>query len=255
MNRELSIQMYSVRDEQTKDFSKTIRELAKIGFAGVELAGFGNLKSAAEVKKACDDAGLLVTGMHVPLDRMESEIQKVAEESILLGKALVILPWLAEEKRQTADDWKRIGTVLNHAGEALATHGVELAYHNHSFEFEQFDGKTGLEILFASTDPLLVKAELDVYWVQHGGYDPVEFIEKFATRLPAVHLKDMAPGAEKRFAPAGTGILNFPKILEACDKANVRWLVIEQDSCYDLQPLDAMKSAFDAIQKIPRTPR
>jgi sugar phosphate isomerase/epimerase len=242
--------MYSVRDDQAKDFAKTVRELRDIGFSGVELAGFGNLKSAAEVKKACDDAGLLVTGMHVPLDRIQSQIQQVAEEAILFGKALVILPWLPEEKRKTADDWKKVGSALNTAGQSLAKHGLEIAYHNHSFEFQKFDGQTGLDLLFAATDPALVKAELDVYWVQHGGYDPVQFIQKYSTRLPAVHLKDMAPGADKKFAPAGTGILDFSKILAACDKANVRWGVIEQDLCYDTPPMQAMKIAFDAIQKI-----
>lgn len=250
MNRKLSVQLYSVRDETAKDFAGTMKSLAKIGFAGVELAGFGNLKTAGDVKKACDDAGVVVSGMHVALDRLEKELPAVIEESLLFNKAAVICPWLGEHQRKNEADYRKLGLTLTKVGETLRPHGIDVAYHNHAFEFVKFDGRYALDILFEETSPHIVKAEIDVYWVQHGGLDPAAYITKYANRTPLVHLKDMARGDEKRFAPVGTGILDFPKILKACENAGVKWGIVEQDNCYDLPPLEAMKIAFDNLQKM-----
>src|SRR4030095_9269935 len=125
-----------------------------------------------------------------------------------------------------------------------------LAYHNHNFEFDKFGGKTGLEIILENTAAHLVVAEIDVYWVKFAGADPVALIEKWGERVRILHLKDMAQGTEKRFAPVGTGTIDFKAILAAAEKNNVRYGIVEQDKTYDMTPMEAIQISLSNLKKL-----
>ena len=247
----IAVQLYTVRDLTKTDFAGTLKEVANIGYAGVELAGFGNLKSAQDVKKAVDGAGLKVCGAHVGIEALEKDLNKQLDEQATIGNTNVVVPYLADNRRKDAAGWRQVAESLNALGEVCQSRGMQLAYHNHSFEFQVFDnGKTGMDILFEHTDPRLVKAELDLYWVKHGGQDPVQYLNKLGSRVNLVHLKDMAPGADRKFAPVGTGTLDFKAIIDACRKHGVQWGIVEQDSTYDVPPLQAIRTSFENLKKI-----
>ena len=246
----ISVQLYTVRDLTAKDFAATVKQVAAIGYKSVEMAGYGNLKSAAEAKKALDDAGLSVDGTHAPIDQLEKEVARIMDENQALGSKLIICPFMPEARRKNADGWKAVAKSLNQAGRACHERGIDFAYHNHSFEFQKFDGKTGLDILFEDSEPHLVKAEIDVYWVKHGGEDPVARINQLGDRVIALHLKDMAPGDDKKFAEVGAGILDFKAILEAAKKHGVRYGAVEQDNTYGKDPLAAIKTSYENLKKL-----
>ena len=246
----ISVQLYTVRDLTTRDFAAAVKQVAAIGYQTVEMAGYGNLKSAAEAKKALDDAGLTVAGTHAPIEALEKEIAKVLDDNDALGSKLIICPWMPEARRKDADGWKTVAKSLNTAGRACHERGVDFAYHNHSFEFQKFDGKTGLDILFDNSEAHLVKAEVDVYWVKHGGEDPVARINQLGDRCVALHLKDMAAGEERKFAEVGTGILDFKAILDAATEHGVRYGAVEQDSTYGKDPIAAIKTSFENLKKL-----
>lgn len=246
----ISVQLYTVRDLLAKDFAGTVKQIAQIGYKAVEMAGYGNLKSAAEAKKALDDAGLKVSGAHASIDLLEKDLEKVLDENQTLGNTNLVCPFLPENRRKDAAGWKQVAQSLNRIGRAVHERGMTFAYHNHSFEFQQFDGKKGYDILWENTEPHLVKAEVDVYWVKHGGEDPVERINKLGDRVLLLHLKDMAAGADKKFAEVGTGILDFKAILAAAEKAGAQWGAVEQDNCYDTPPLEAIKTSLENLKKL-----
>jgi len=246
----ISAQLYTVRDQIKTDFAGTVRQLAKIGYAGVEMAGWGNLSSAAEAKKACDDAGLKVSGGHVGIEQLEKELDKALDDNETVGNKNVIIPWLNEDRRRSAADWQKFAQTCNAVAAKMQPRGFTLSYHNHSFEFQTFDGKSGYDIFLANSDPKLVKLELDVYWLQHGGQDPAATIRKLGNRTLLIHLKDMATGPEKRFAPVGTGILDFKSILAATEQIGAKWAVVEQDQCYDTPPIEAMRTSFENLKKL-----
>jgi sugar phosphate isomerase/epimerase len=214
------------------------------------MAGYGNLKSAAEAKKALDDAGLKVSGAHASIDLLEKDLEKVLDENQTLGNTNLVCPWMPENRRKDAAGWKQVAQSLNRIGRAVHERGMTFGYHNHSFEFQQFDGVKGYDILWENTEPHLVKAEVDVYWVKHGGEDPVERINKLGDRVLLLHLKDMAAGPDKKFAEVGTGILDFKAILAAAEKAGAQWGAVEQDNCYDTPPLDAIKTSLENLKKL-----
>ena len=245
----LGVQLYTLRDEVNADFERTINDIASIGYRGVELAGYGNLKTADKVKQALDKAGLQVIASHVGLDALEKEMPKVLEEQATLGNKRVVCPWVDESRRNSADAWKNFAKTLQTSAEKCQEKGLTFAYHNHSFEFDKFDGKSGFDILWSNASEL-VKAELDVFWLKHGKEDPAAYINKLGNRVVLLHLKDMAAGPEQKFAPVGSGILDFQPILSAGKKVGVAWNVVEQDSCYDMKPIDSVRKSFEYLKSI-----
>ena len=245
-----ALQLYSVRDMTARDFAGTMKKVADIGYKLVETAGYGNLKTAKEAKKALDDAGLKAVSGHFAIDLLESKIEQVVEEAQTLGLEMVVCPFLPEDRRKDAAGYQATAKVLDKAGLALHQYGPILAYHNHAFEFEKYDGKYGLEIIFANTQPHLVAAEVDVYWVKNAGVDPVEYLTKLGDRVRALHLKDMLPGEEKRFAPVGTGVIDFKAILAVAEKNGIRYGIVEQDRTYDQATLDAIRTSLENLKKL-----
>jgi sugar phosphate isomerase/epimerase len=244
----ISVQLYTVRELLSKDFAGTVKQVASIGYKSVEMAGYGSLTSAAEAKKALDDAGLSVAGSHARLEMLEKDLNQVLDDNDALGNKLIICPFLPPERRS---DWKGLAAVLNKIGRACHERGFDFAYHHHSFEYVKADGgKYALDVLFDNCDAHLVKAEIDVYWAKHGGEDPVERIMKMGDRVVALHLKDMAAGADRKFAEVGTGILDFKAILSAASKVGVKYGAVEQDETYGTPPLDAIKTSFENLKKI-----
>ena len=104
----ISVQLYTVRDLTAKDLAATVKQVAAIGYKSVEMAGYGNLKSAAEAKRALDDAGLSVAGTHAPIEQLEKEIARVLDDNEALGSKLIICPWRPEARRKDADGWKQV---------------------------------------------------------------------------------------------------------------------------------------------------
>jgi sugar phosphate isomerase/epimerase len=144
----------------------------------------------------------------------------------------------------------RAAHALNQIGGACRERGFEFFYHHHSFEFQRFGGRTGMDILLENAEPSLVKIELDTYWLKHGGEDPAAFVAHLGKRAPLVHLKDMGPDPEQKFVPVGSGTLDFPAILDAMSQAHVRWGIVEQDQCYGQPPLDQIRMSLQYLHKL-----
>lgn len=246
----VSVQLYTLRDLTKTDLPGVLKSLAKVGYTGAELAGYGNLTSAAEVRKAFDEAGLKVSGAHVGIDLLEKDLDAVIADHKTLGNTNVIIPWLGEERRGDAEAWRAFAGTCNQIGAQLADAGLTLSYHNHDFEFKTFDGTYGLDIFWEHTNPSVVFAELDIYWVVKGGVDPVAYIKQLGTRVKLIHLKDMADGPEKKFAPVGTGVIDFVPVTDAAAEVGVEWGAVEQDNCYGANPLDNVTISFNNLKKL-----
>ena len=245
----ISLQMYTVRDDAARDFAATIAEVARIGYAAVELAGYGSAETAAVARQILDDHGLIASGAHVGLEVLESDLPAAIEAANTLGAEFVIVPYLAGERRASLDAYRQTGVQLDEIGGKLKDAGLTLCYHNHDFEFNKFDGNEyGYDALFAAADPANLKVEMDSFWVKKAGEDPAAYLEHYAGRVPLVHLKDMTP--DGNFAEVGEGTMDFPAIFAAAPTAGIQFYVVEQDRCDNHAPLESIRISFENLKKM-----
>ena len=186
----IGLQFWSIREEMEKDLLGMIEKVAEMGYTGAQFAGFFD-HSAEDVKAKMDEVGIRAAGAHVQINELENQLDETLKYHETIGNDLIIVPFLPENMRTTAEDYKRTAKLLNDIGRKVHAAGFSLAYHNHDFEFDVFDGKTGFDILFENTDANHLKIELDCYWAAYTGNDPLEIIEKYATRCVSLHIKDM----------------------------------------------------------------
>jgi sugar phosphate isomerase/epimerase len=245
---QIALQLYTVRRLAAGDLIGALSAVAAAGYRAVELAGLPDTKPG-ELARLLDEAGLRVVAAHEGIERLRDDVTAVADRLAEVGCPQVIVPWMPEQDRQTADDVRRFAAELGALAEVLAERGMRLGYHNHAFEFEPLDGTTVWEILLTELPPE-VELELDVYWAAVGGRDPVAEIRANPERIRLLHMKDLAAGAEPHDAPAGQGTLPFPDIVEAATASGVDWFVAEQDEPAD--PLDDIKRAFGYLDGLAR---
>lgn len=231
----LAAQLYTVRKftQTAADFAATMQKVRAIGYTAAQVSAIGPIPPA-EVKQIADDNGLTICITHIGWNRLQDDLDAVIDEHHLWACKHVAVGSMPGEYREGGEDaYHRFAADANAVGEKLAAAGLTFSYHNHSFEFARFGKRNGLEILYGETDPRYVQAELDTYWIQHGGGDVIDWIKRMANRMPVIHLKDMAIVGmrEQVMAEVGEGNLNWPGILAACKEANVEWYAVEQDIC------------------------
>ncbi|WP_110113051.1 sugar phosphate isomerase/epimerase [Bacillus sp. CGMCC 1.16541] len=226
----IALQLYTLREETERDFIGTLEKVAELGYEGVEFAGYGGLQ-ANELKSVLDRLGLKAVSSHVSIEELEENLEQVITYQQEIGSKYIVCPYLPPE-RQTEEDYRHLISVLNHVGERCASEGLTLLYHHHDFELIRFaNGRTPLEMMLEETSPEWVKAEFDVYWLTLSGERPVEWLTRYQSRTPLVHLKDMTTDDRKTFARLGTGGVDIEAILQQGPSSNVEWWIVEQDQC------------------------
>ena len=246
----IACQLYTVRALTHADFAGTLAAVRAIGYEAVELAGYGNLKSAREVHKVLDDQGMEAIAAHANLAALQNNLPRLIEDSYTLGSRTIVLSFLPEPRRPDASGWREAAKMLEGIGAACRDCDVDLAYHHHHFEFQRCDGVYRLDILWENADPRFLKAELDTFWIKYSGEDPAGYITRLGGRAPLLHLKDMLPRPDRRFCEIGVGILDFPSILAAAEAAGVQWGIVEQDSTYDRPPLESLRISYENLKRL-----
>jgi sugar phosphate isomerase/epimerase len=230
----LAAQLYTVRDftKTAQEFAASMKKIKALGYTAVQVSAIGPIPDQ-EVKTILDDLGLAVCNTHIGYDRLWNELDAVIEQHRLWRCKHVAIGSMPAAYREAGEaGYKRFAEEASKVGEKLHQAGLTFSYHNHSFEFVRFGSRIGLDLIYEVSDPRYLQAELDVYWVQHGGGDPAAWIIKMKGRMPVIHLKDMVIIDNKQaMAEIGEGNLNWPLILSACQEAGVEWYAVEQDIC------------------------
>lgn len=249
MKPKTAVQLFTLRDEMAQDAKSTLKKVKDLGFDGVEFAGYGNL-TVQEAKETIDGLGLEAASSHVPIHILKEDLDGVIAEQKLLGSSYLVVPFLAEDER-TEQDYKELILFLQKAGKTCREAGITLCYHNHDFELETLeqDGRQALQAIFDETDPKEVMTELDVYWLQKAGEDPVKWLQAYEGRTPLVHLKDMTTDDEKFFAELGTGGVDIKAITGLASSQPVSWWVIEQDVSRK-EPLESIEISINYLKQI-----
>jgi len=246
----LALQLYTVRQELAADPIGTIKAVAEIGYAGVE-GGPPPGMSNRDYLALLADCGLQLIGGGVSPAALREDLAQVVDQAAELG-INTLMTGIGGELRQHDNDWVRVVAELGQGCAQAAEAGLRILYHNHAFEFEaQVEGQLGLDYLLATIPTGTIAVELDTYWVQTGGQDPVAYIRKYASRLPFLHLKDRAaPPADEAcpFAEVGHCILDWDGIFAEAEAAEVEWYIVEQDRCIR-PPLESAQLSFAYLQR------
>lgn len=226
----ISVQLYSLRD--AGDLDRQLALAREAGFDSVESVATHGL-SAADFARTLARHGLRHASMHASLQWLEADPDAVSEACTATGCPLVVMPFLPMGVRPaSAAGWRAMGERLARCAARLAPAGLQLAYHNHDFEFLAYEGRPALDWLFDAAPPAVLGWEADLGWVARAGQDPWHWIARHHDRLLAVHAKDIAPEGsrvdEDGWAPLGAGVLPWERLLPAL-AASTDLVIYEHD--------------------------
>ncbi len=239
-DKPIGAQLYTVRKVLPQDPDATLKAISEIGYKEVE-AGLGDLDKLSPL---LEKHGLACRSVHLESGLITGEGEK--PEGMTLESALddlkkhgiqfVGCPYSGPQKGP--DEYKRVSDSMNHAGEEAQKRGMQFFYHHHAYEFGGEPGKRAWDYYLEYWNPKLVALEIDVFWMSVAGQDPAEQIRKFGNRVIALHLKDKAFGTPVHydqdmppysFKEVGTGVVDFPAVLRAAERAGVKHYFVEQD--------------------------
>jgi sugar phosphate isomerase/epimerase len=233
------LQLYSLRDDFKKDVPGTLKKVQGFGIRLVELAGTYELPPA-KFKEMLTAHGLQPVSSHFSYERFRDDPEGVAREAKALGVQYAGCAWITHTDAFDEKECRGAIEVFNRAGAVLAKRGLKFFYHTHGYEFQPHGQGTLFDLLMAETKPEHVSYEMDVFWVMHPGQDPVKLLGKYGKRFELMHVKDMKKGVKtgdltgksdvSNDVTLGTGQMNWPAILQAAEKAGVKYYFIEDES-------------------------
>jgi sugar phosphate isomerase/epimerase len=263
MHKDLGIQLYTVRDEVSKDLDNSIMQVAKAGYKQVELYGYDYKtrqffgRSVQQMSDLLKKNNLKTPSGHYGIydmlynaDYNWDSWKHLIDDATILGNKYIVIPHL-DDKHRSADDYKRIADRLNKGGELSKAAGMATGYHNHNFEFESIGDTSAFEYLLKNTDPKLVKFEMDLYWVEYAGQDPAVWFKKYPGRFPLWHIKDMEAKTEGQAkgqtCEVGKGIIDWKSIFAHQAEAGVDYVFVEQEQ-YRSPVFECIKSSADYMK-------
>jgi sugar phosphate isomerase/epimerase len=243
----VGLQLYSVRDLMKADLPGTIARVAAIGYKEVEFAGYFG-RTPAQIRDLLRQNRLTSPSSHLSFDSLTSGWQKQLDDAKAAGHEWVTIAYIAEEKRRTLDDWKRIADLFNRSAAQAKSADLHFAYHNHDFEIRPIDGTRPLDLLLSSTDPKLVDFEMDLYWVVFGGGNPIDFFNQYPKRFKMVHVKDSAGPPDNKMVDVGQGKIDFRSIFAQSEKAGIEHYFVEHDQPAD--PIATITNSYNYLHNL-----
>ena len=243
---EIGAQFYTVRQQcqNLEDFALSLKKVADIGYRTVQISGTCPYP-ADWLKENLEKNGLRCVLTHIPVPRLTEELDQVIADHRVFGCRHIGLGWWAfdPEKNMSYDQWMEIFPPI---AKKIAASGHLFMYHNHDQEFKKYEGKLILERLAEALSPEEMGFTLDTFWVQAGGGDPAQWLEKLSGRVPVIHLKDFAYG--RQMAVVGEGNINFGRVFENAEAAGTQFMLVEQDDCHGEDPFECLRRSYEYLR-------
>ncbi len=218
----IAVQLYTLRDILPGNVESVLEKVAKMGYQGVEFAGFYDL-SSHQMKTLLDRLGLIAVSAHTGLEALEKEGEKLLSYNQTIGNQMIVIPW--SDIRDQAS-YQAILPRIKRVVDLILAHQMIPVYHNHAHEFLSFDGKYILDHLLDDLPSL--KLELDVYWAVVAGIDYEQYLKKRKNRLVLIHAKDMIEiNGQKTYGSVGEGMIDYLKISKM--DLDLPWWIVEND--------------------------
>jgi sugar phosphate isomerase/epimerase len=254
----IGAQLYNVREftQDEASYRETIKKISAMGYRYAQYSAVGENISAEAIKAINDEYGIYIPLCHVNALKLMENTKKVIEYQKTIGVKYLGIGMLPINKYGLSKEG--ISSFIrdfNPVAQTIHDAGMKFMYHNHQIEFIKVGGKLIIDMLAEGFAPNIMGFILDLYWVQVGGGNPAAWIKKFAGRVEAIHLKDMAVYNEpdklpvQRFAPVYEGNLDWADIFDAANKAGTEYAFVEQDDAYGADPFDCLKISLENVKR------
>jgi len=266
----VALQIWSIRDELDKDMDAALKQVKEMGYDYVE---FGEAyKTGEEMAELLKKHDLKCVSIHQPYHLLLDNPEEKIAYYKAVGTKYVVIPVMGPENHIGTENYEQAVKDITKVGELLKKNGIQLAYHNHNFEFRKYDGKFLLDWLFEKVPQEALQPEIDTCWVAYAGYDPAVYLRQYAGRIGIVHLKDfvcdkyangpvyslMGPNAADvpedstgfEFRPIGQGVQNFPEILKACEEGGAEYISVEQDGATTATPIESARQSREYLKSL-----
>jgi sugar phosphate isomerase/epimerase len=243
----IALQLYSVRNECAQDLFGVLKEVARMGYDGVEFAGYHG-HSATDIRKALDDLGLKAEGTHTGLNALDDEnFDATVELHHTLGCKFVIIPWMPEELRNSPDAARSTAERLTVLTQRLSGHGLQTGFHAHDGDMRPLAGGPSAWDIFAQNTPKEFIMQYDTANGMAGGADPVQPVLDWPGRSTSVHLKEWS--GQHGAALIGDGEVPWPRLFEACESVGgTQWYVVEHESEMEIPPMEAVDRCLQNLR-------
>ena len=238
----VGLQLYSLREQCKTDLPGMLAAVAKIGYKGVEFAGYHD-RSAKELRKLMDDNGLVTCGTHTPYESvLDDKLKDTVEFNRIIGNKFLIVPWMEGKSKQA---WLDKAKLFNEIADKVKADGMSVGYHAHAHDFQKFEGESAWDLFFGNTKAQVIM-QLDTSNCRDGGADPVAVLKKYPGRARSIHLKASGGGDE---AVIGEDKVDWPAVFAFCEgQGRTEWYVVEHET--GKNPLDAVTRNFQALKKM-----
>lgn len=256
----IGLQLYTLREVIGSDVKGVIGKVARAGYRDVETYGYSKengfwglhpkaFRELLNANNLTSSSGHYDFGQYAATGNTD-QVKTYIDAGRELGQDYITVPYLGEEVRKGADAYKAIAEKLNKAGELCQASNLQLAYHNHDFEFQRFGDTTGYDILLKETDPELVKFEADLYWFVRGAQDPLAYFRQHPGRFVMWHVKDMDKNTPILNTEIGSGSINYATIFEQAQQSGVERIFVEQENfTASMDPFESIKQSYDYVKE------
>lgn len=243
---QIGAQFFTIREycKTLPDFAESLKKVADIGYRTVQISGTCPYEPQW-LKEQLDLNGLKCVITHTNAKRLVKETEAVAKDHDIFDCKYVGLgsySFNPEEGHSFEDFMETYVPVAQRLKEC----GKYFMYHNHAHEFKRLDGKLIFDKITQSVPADILGFTMDTYWVQVGGGDPAQWLEKLAGRIPVIHLKDCAWG--QQMAVVGEGNINFDRVFEKAEAGGTMYMMVEQDNCNGEDPFDCLKRSYQNLK-------
>ena len=259
--QDIGIQLYTLRDAIGADADAALEKVAAMGYQQVEAYGFPDCQNILDAAKKHD---LPIRSSHINADPVLNrddgggdDFKRTLERAAELSIPHLVIPYIGDTLRKDLDDYRKLCDRMNRAAEIARSSDIQLSYHNHAFEFAPMQNDVrGYDVMIDEFGEAM-KFEIDVFWVQAAGVDPVSLMKKLRGRVTQLHLKDLSPQVEvptydgmpkEGFEEIGDGVVAIESIIQHAADVGVQHCHVEQD--HSPHPMQSIEQSLAVIQKM-----
>lgn len=257
----IALNLYALRHHLKTDHQiiDALQHLKGMGYDAIQLSGMSDWTNdrIALIASTCRELGIEIAGTHPRLTSLESISTPLIEQHKMLHTKVLGIGSMPEKyNRQDLTHYQDFILSCHRYARLLSDQGITLTYHHHAFEFSKIQGLYPMDIILQTMHQSPLMLEVDVYWLQYAGINPITFIQKYHQHIAMLHLKDMKIaitghwGTIQQFCPIGDGNIQYRQLISQLRALDIPWLIVGQDEFYGADPYEELRRSLTFLKSI-----